>query len=173
MHHRRRRNPGAIAGVFGDFSQMLVDFGGLVIGGVGSRSIPQMVAASVNTGWLGYGLNLLTAGALAWGLSKFNGTRRLAKPALFGGFAFTAARIVDEQILHVQLIQFAQFQPGAVPMLAGDVGYGVGLAGMFKKLDFALPTDSLAPASMPAAASAPASALPAKTGVAGYECSYN
>ena len=160
--HRRRRNP-----AFSDVKGLALDAAYLAGGGVTSRSIPQLVAAQYNTGVLGYGLNLLTAAVSSALIGKWRGPAA-ARTWLLGGFAFTLSRIIDDYA-GLNILQFAQYNPPASFQLAGDANYG--MAGMYKTLEFQLPSQSLLPAGVP-----PAAVLvngdTAKAGM-GWDSSYN
>src|SRR5579885_1231317 len=104
MHFRRkaRRNPEFLGG---SFMGILTDFFALAGGGIGARSIPQILFTSLNTGFIGYGMNFATAFALSWLIGKKYPQK--ARMVFLGGTAFTLSRIVDDYF-GTQLIQFAQ-----------------------------------------------------------------
>lgn len=88
-HSYRRRNPLGL-----DRDSLSIAAWG-VAGGVGAQALPAMFMSSSNTGFMGYGLNLLSAVAL-----KFLGDAALGKKAgdgmLTGGLIATGLRIVKD-----------------------------------------------------------------------------
>ena len=119
-------------------------------GGIVSRSLPQLLVPQYNTGWLGYGMNLLTAAISAGLVAKIKWFGPAAsKPWLLGGFAFTLSRIIDD-FAGLKILSFAQYTPPF--QLAGDATYG--MRGVYAGLNFPLPSNSLPmlPAGLPAAA---------------------
>ena len=160
--HRRRHNP-----AFSDVKGLALDVAYLAGGGVATRSLPQLVAAQYNTGLLGYGLNILTAVATSELIGRWKPAAK--RPWLLGGVAFTLSRIIDDYA-GLNILQFAQYNPPASFQLAGDAGYG--MAGVYKTLDVALPSNSLLPAGLPAASAVPANGETAKAGM-GWDASFN
>jgi len=94
---RRRRNPDGIGSITSGHSIVPLAIGGGV-GFLASRFIPQNISMlkQYNTGWTGYGLNLLVGGGVSWLMGKF-----WNRSAAMGGYIGTAvaviARIVTEQ----------------------------------------------------------------------------
>lgn len=88
-HHYRRRNPLGI-----DKNSVMIAAWG-VAGGVGAQALPAIIMPSSNTGFMGYGLNIISAVAL-----KLLGDAALGKNAgdgmLTGGLIATGLRIVKD-----------------------------------------------------------------------------
>ena len=142
-------------------------------GGIVSRSLPQLLVPQYNTGWLGYGMNLLTAAISAGLVAKIKWFGPAAsKPWLLGGFAFTLSRIIDDYA-GLKILSFAQYTPPF--QLAGDATYG--MSGVYASLNYPLPSNSLPPGAMAALQAGPAVAAngngaPARAGV-GWDSSFN
>jgi hypothetical protein len=89
-YHRRRSNPFGVD----KNSVMLAAWG--VAGGVGAQALPAIILPAQNTGFMGYGLNIISAIAL-----KMLGDGMLGKNAgdgmLTGGLIATGLRIVKDQ----------------------------------------------------------------------------
>lgn len=166
-HHRRRHHNPAI---FGDVKSLVWDAGYLAAGGITTRSLPQLVVPNYNSSWLGYGLNLLTAGLTSALISRWRGAAA-GRTWLLGGFAFTIARVIEDYS-GKQILSFAQYTPPA--QLSGDATYG--MAGVYAGLNFPLPSNSLPPSVMAALPPGPAAAVPvaesAKAGM-GWDGSFN
>jgi hypothetical protein len=143
-HHRRRRNPG-FAGL-PDLKGLAMDTLYLAGGGITARSLPQLLVAQYNTGWMGYGMNLLTTAVTAFLVGKWQG-QAASRPWLLGGFAFTLSRIIDDYA-GLKILSFAQYTPPF--QLAGDATYG--MRGVYASLSFPLPSNSLAALPAPAVA---------------------
>lgn len=140
-------------------------------GGITARSLPQLVIPQYNTGWLGYGLNLLTTGLSAALIGKWRGAAA-SRPWLLGGFAFTLSRIIDD-FAGLKILSFAQYTPPFE--LAGDATYG--MRGVYAGLNFPLPSNSLPPGSMAAlppgaVVAANGNGVAANAGV-GWDSSFN
>lgn len=88
-HHYRRRNPFGV-----DRSSITLAAWG-VAGGIGAQALPAIVLPAQNTGFMGYGLNLISAIAL-----KMAGDATMGKNAgdgmLMGGLIATGLRIVKD-----------------------------------------------------------------------------
>jgi hypothetical protein len=88
--HHRRRNPFGV-----DRASITLAAWG-VAGGVGAQALPAIILPAQNTGFMGYGLNLISAIAL-----KMVGDAVLGKNAgdgmLTGGLIATGLRIVKDQ----------------------------------------------------------------------------
>jgi len=114
VRHRRRRN--AIS--FGGFSTNdLVWMGGAAIAnGALSRAIPQMFFPAYNTGFLGYGLNVLAGALGAWALSRFN--RRAGQGAWIGMVVAVGQRIISEK--------FGAGTLAATGGMSGDLDFDLG-----------------------------------------------
>ena len=168
-HHRRHRNPAGLG--FPDLKGLAMDTAYLAGGGITARSLPQLIVPQYNTGWLGYGMNLLVTGLTAALIGKWKGPSA-SKPWLLGGFAFTLSRIIDDYA-GLKILSFAQYTPPF--QLAGDAVYG--MAGVYASLNYPLPSNSLPPGAMAALTAGPAEAAngngaPAKAGV-GWDSSFN
>lgn len=157
-HFRHRRNPAML----GDLKSLALDFAYLAGGGITTRSVPQLLIPTYNTGFVGYGLNLLVAAVTSAMIGKWRGPSA-GRAWLLGGVAFTLSRAIDDYT-GAQLVSFAQFTPGGHPMLSGDAGYGVGMSGLYKTASFVLPTDSL-PALPSAEQAAAVAVAPTPTGM--------
>lgn len=167
-HHRRRRNPG-FAGL-PDLKNLAVKTAYLAGGGITARSVPQLIVPQYNTGWLGYGMNLLTSAVTAALIGRWRGAAA-SEPWLLGGFAFTLSRMVDDYA-GLKILSFAQYTPPF--QLSGDATYG--MAGVYAGLNFPLPSNSLppgpGPAALPPAVAASNGNEGARAGV-GWDGSFN
>lgn len=168
--HHRRRNPGGFG--LPDLTGLAKDAAYLAGGGIAARSLPQLLVPQYNTGWMGYGMNLLTAVVTAGLMAKVkmfgpNAT----KPWLLGGFAFTLSRMLDD-FAGLKILSFAQYTPPF--QLAGDATYG--MRGIYANVDFPLPSDSQralpAPAALPPGTHVKADGTPAQAGM-GWDNSFN
>ena len=133
---------------FGDLKGLAMKAVYLTGGGITARSVPQLFVPQYNTGFLGYGLNLLTTALSSAVVGKLRGPAA-SEPWLLGGFAFTVARIIEDYA-GLQILRFAQYTPPF--QLAGDASYG--MAGIYATVSYPLPSDSLRalpPAALPAA----------------------
>lgn len=94
-HHKHRRlNPGDM----GRPIDWATGGAGVVLGGLGSRVIPQLVLGASNTGPLGYLANGITAVALGWISHMFFPKQRfLMYGVILGGMGGLITRIVTEQ----------------------------------------------------------------------------
>lgn len=139
-------------------------------GGITARSLPQLLVAQYNTGWLGYGMNLLTTAVSAFLVGKWQG-QAASRPWLLGGFAFTLSRIIDDYA-GLKILSFAQYTPPF--QLAGDATYG--MRGVYASLSFPLPSNSLpalpGPAMLPAATPVNNNGAPVQAGM-GWDNSFN
>lgn len=84
---RRRRNPSSMSGV-------LPLVGGVVVGGLATRMIPQALLGASNSGVMGYGANAVTALVGGWAVGKWNKTAGMG--VLGGGLAALAIRIYQD-----------------------------------------------------------------------------
>lgn len=115
-HHRRhhRRNP------LGFDKASLMFAGEAIIGGVGALALPAMILPAQNSGWMGYGLNVLASIAL-----KFVGDSVASKAfgdALFaGGLVGTGLRVVKDQLPSIPLGAYWQSY-FAVPTVSDQFG---------------------------------------------------
>jgi hypothetical protein len=132
-------------------------------GGVSARSLPQLVVPQYNTGWLGYGMNLLTAAATAMLVGKWKPLA--SRPWLLGGVAFTLSRMIEDYA-GLKILQFAQYTPPF--QLAGDPVYG--MRGVYAAVNYPLPSDSLR--ALPPGSAAMAVEAPSRAGV-GWDSSFN
>lgn len=140
---RRHRRSGGRRNPFGLDVSVVKDAGWAIVGGVGTRSLPEMVLPAQNSGWAGYGLNLASAVALSMLGGRFFGPQA-GKAVLLGGVVGTGLRIFSEQF-GKNLGEFAS--------LAGDPGFN--LSG-YGDAQFPLPWSgaALPPAAVQAAAPA-------------------
>lgn len=156
---RRRSNPfgGRVGGVA---VQALWAIGG----GVLTRSLPQAILGTANTGIMGYAANLATAFASSWAAGRF-ASAGAGDAVLLGGIVMTAGRVIED-FLGQNLVTFAQLNlPGSgQPLLSSDRRYS--LRGDFENLNFPVPVSSLGPASRPAL-SCPSPAPAVARGMAG------
>lgn len=86
-HSRKRRNPSSMSGV-------LPLVGGVVVGGLATRMIPQAILGASNTGIMGYGANAAVAIIGGWGVGKWNKTAGMG--VLGGGLAALAIRVYQD-----------------------------------------------------------------------------
>jgi hypothetical protein len=111
----------------------LVPLTAWAVGGMaGARILPQMIAPTYNTGYLGYGLNIAATLGLSWLGGKFAGTRA-AQGLLVGGFVGTAARILADWLGASNPIGGA---------LSGDLDFDMGF---YIPNSFPLPTTGSGP----------------------------
>lgn len=122
-HRRRRHNPFGVTR-----SSVLPVVGGAIVGGVGSRAIPEMVLRDSNTGIFGYAANALTALGIAWIAERWV-SPNVAQGALIGGLTMTAGRIIEDNF-GKKLVEFSA-------NLSGDPGYALG---GYAPLNFVLPS---------------------------------
>lgn len=103
---------------FGGFStnDLLWMGGGAIANGALARAIPQMFLPSYNTGFMGYGLNLLAGSMGAWLLSKFN--RRAGQGAWIGMIVAVGQRIISEK--------FGAGSAAATAGMSGDLDFDLG-----------------------------------------------
>lgn len=111
----------------------LVPLTAWAVGGMaGARILPQLLAPSYNSGWTGYGLNILTTIGLSWVGQKFAGTRA-AQGLLVGGFVGTAARMLADWLGGSSMLGGA---------LSGDLDFDLGF---YINNTFPLPTTGQGP----------------------------
>ena len=143
-HHRRRRsNPEFLSNLKG----MTIRVAYLAGGGIMARSLPQLLVPQYNTGFMGYGMNLLTTAVSAALVGRWKGAPA-SQDWMLGGFAFTLSRIIDDYA-GFKLLTFAQYSPSF--QLSGDPHYG--MAGVYASASFPLPSSTrmaLPPAAPPA-----------------------
>jgi len=90
--------------------------GGALANGVACRAIPQMLAPQYNTGFAGYGLNLLAGGLGAWLLGKLN--RRAGQGAWIGVIVATGQRFIADK--------FGAGSAGQSAGMSGDLDFDLG-----------------------------------------------
>lgn len=148
-HRRFRRNPALALP-----SRELVSLSGWAIaGGVGSRSIPEMLLKENNSGVMGYVANAFTAVVLSWIGGRFFGSNA-GRGLLIGGAVGLGGRLVED-FFGKKLVEFTAVGIGQ------DPGYNLG---SYDNVQFPLPYS--APA-LPAAAMAVAAAAKAANSDAG------
>lgn len=123
---RRRRNP-ALALPLGELLPLTA---WSIAGGIGTRSLPEMLASSYNTGITGYAFNAGVALVGSWALGKWAG-RSAGVGWLVGGFTMLVGRIISD-IFGKTLVTYTD-----VPGLSGDPAYN--FAG-YDPYSFPLPT---------------------------------
>lgn len=126
---RHRRNP------FGLDSSVVKTAAWAVAGGVGTRSLPEMILPAQNTGFTGYALNVAAAVVLSMLGNRFIGGEA-GKGILIGGIAGTGMRIVEEQFGR-RLGEFS-----SISSLAGDPRYS--FMGAYDAASFPLPWNGAA-----------------------------
>jgi len=119
--HSRRRNPGMFSGA----GSILKDGFYALLGLVAARQLPQLVLGATNTGWLGYGANLLTTIVAAMIGQKFLGAEA-GKMIGVGGGIYTVNRVIQDQMSPIgQVLSLAgigdytalgDIQPGYFPL---------------------------------------------------------
>jgi hypothetical protein len=150
-HYRQRKhNP------FGfNWTQFVGLAGAAIVGGIGTRAIPEYFAPSYNQGPTGYLLNALVAGGGAYLVSLIDKTWALG--VAVGGAVMIAGRVASDYFGKT-LVTFASITPGtnvaqptasvAAPAstlsgLAGDLPFNLrGSLGKYAQSYFALPTSS-------------------------------
>ena len=100
VHHRRRN-----AGAFGRPMDWLSLSGGVVIGGVGATSLPQIILGSSNTGLMGYIATIAATGLLAFA-ARFlvKGNTPLIFGVIGGGGGALIRRIIQDYSLPGQAL---------------------------------------------------------------------
>jgi len=94
-HYRRRRsNP---KGDFGSAKDIAVSAVAGLASAVATSQIPQMVLGTNNTGWTGYGANIVTAAVATFIAGKMAGPRA-ASAAMVGGAVIVLDRFLTEQV---------------------------------------------------------------------------
>lgn len=150
----RRRNP--------EFKSVLRALPYTIGGGILTRSLPETFLPNMNTGFVGYGLNLLTGYGLSMLAEKFGGAAA-GEAVLLGAAMATVSRGIEDYF-NVNLVKFANYQqlvqaghpPAAAASAAaaapastgvsGDMKYRLtksGLSGNFTEVGFTVPTSSL------------------------------
>ena len=128
---RRRRNPGIVQGEsLTDLLKVGVAAAG---GGYGARSVTQLVLQANNTGWMGYGANILATLGLAWLAGKFLGPK-IGLGVAAGGISATAIRIWSEKV--------SQTSPSQLSGL-GDLDFSAGGLGEYVQASFSVPSNSV------------------------------
>jgi hypothetical protein len=153
IRHHRRRNPAGL----GDLKALTVSAAAAIAGGVLTRSIPETLLPSQNTGVMGYALNIAAAFGLGMLGGKFFG-EDVGSAIVLGGFVMTAGRVIDDYTPYKGLVEFGKF-----PGLSGDRKYS--LSGDYVNQNFTVPYSSLPGGRAPAPCPSPA-LLPASTGKA-------
>lgn len=142
-HHRRRRNPSGIGASLGNLKGLIYDSAYAIGGGVATRSLPQAVLPNQNSGFMGYGLNILTAVGGSILITKFTKNSRAGGMFLLGGIVMTVGRVIDDYF-GAQLVSFAAINPGGSPFLTGDSTYDMKLhrrlAGEYRDATFVVPS---------------------------------
>ena len=90
-HYRFHRNP------LGIDKSSLMTAGGVAAGMIGAAALPAVIMPAQNTGWMGYGLNALSAVALKIAADAFAG-KNVGDNVLAGGLGFTLVRIVKDNL---------------------------------------------------------------------------
>lgn len=128
---RRHRNPGIVQGEsLTDLLKVGVAAAG---GGYGARSLTQLVLQTNNTGWMGYGANILATLGLAWLAGKFLGSK-IGLGVAAGGISATAIRIWSEKV--------SQTSPSQLSGL-GDLDFSSTGMGEYVQTSFAVPSNSV------------------------------
>lgn len=156
---RRHRNPSSVAGVRLDPVAIATMGIAGTAGAIGTRSLTQLVLQEKNTGWMGYGANLLTAVLLGFGVKKLTGKGNIAAAVFTGSLVGIGLRIWSEQV--------SKTSAAALSGL-GDVDFSDNGLGAYVDTTFPVPTISvpgangyLTVAPNPAGGSSPAPAAPA------------
>lgn len=163
---RRRHNPFGISG-----GEIVKTAAWAIAGGVATRALPQMFLSQYNTGLMGYGMNLLTAGALSWVGDKFMGANA-GRGILIGGLVMLGGRIISDYF-GKDVVSFGEGLLGAY----GDPSFDLGLyepnqfvvptvsSGPFQKTDYS----GMLPAPVSIASAKGAKGAPAAVGVGAYQ----
>lgn len=129
---RRRSNPLGI--VQGESLTDLLKVGVAAAGGgYGARSLTQLVLQANNTGWMGYGANILATLGLAWVAGKFLGPK-IGLGVAAGGISATAIRIWSEKV--------SQTSPSQLSGL-GDLDFSSSGLGEYVQTPFSVPSNSV------------------------------
>ncbi len=161
FRRRRHRNPEIAGASISDLFQVGLSAAG---GAYGTRALTQMLLQANNTGWMGYGANVLVAIALAWGAAKVLGNK-VGLGVAAGGIAGVALRIWSEQVSNTS--------PAALSGM-GDLDFSTSGMGDYVQTSYALPSQSVKNASgqwvianpwPPALPAAPATAPAGKKGM--------
>ena len=130
-YRRRSRNPQLVQG------ESLIDLLKVGVaaagGGYGARSLTQLVLQANNTGWMGYGANILATLGLAWLAGKFLGSK-IGLGVAAGGISATAIRIWSEKV--------SQTSPSQLSGL-GDLDFSSGGLGEYVQTSFSVPSNSV------------------------------
>lgn len=121
-HRRRRRNPG---GIMGQTTSILKSGFYALVGLVIARQLPQWALGARNTGWLGYGANLVSTILAAMVGSRMFGVE-VGKDVALGGGLYTVNRIIQDQLSPVGKVlsisglgdynALGDIQPGYFPL---------------------------------------------------------
>lgn len=126
-HYRhRRRNPALAA----PLTQVLPLAGWAIVGGVATRTLPQLLLKDKNTGLYGYGANALTALGVSMALGKVIGSQA-GLGSLLGGITMLAGRLIADYFGKT-VVEFSS-------LLGGDAAFDLGL---YTQSYFPLPTVS-------------------------------
>jgi hypothetical protein len=92
--------------------------GGALVDGILCRTLPQMLSflTPYNTGLMGYGLNAVTGGAIAFALGKFN--RRAGQGAWIGTIVAIGQRVISDH--------FGSGTAAATGGMSGDLDMDLG-----------------------------------------------
>jgi hypothetical protein len=95
--HRRRRNPSGIGSIIGSPKELVIGGAAGLASAVATRQIPQMILGANNTGWMGYGSNLLTGLVATWAAGAFGGPAA-GRGAAVGMMVILLDRVLSEQV---------------------------------------------------------------------------
>src|SRR5579871_6252093 len=126
----RRRNP-VIAG-YGTVDLLKVGISAAA-GAYGTRALTQLVLQSNNTGWMGYGANILAALGLGYAADKFLG-KDYGIGVIAGGLAGVATRIWQDKV--------SQTSPSQLSGM-GDLDFSASGMGDYVNSPFPVPTVSV------------------------------
>lgn len=112
-HHYRKRNP------FGFDKDTIITAAEGIVGGVASLALPAAFLPAQNSGFMGYGLNILSAIALKFVGNM--GSKHLGDSLFAGGLVATGIRVVKDTMPSINL---GAYWPSyfSVPTVSNSIG---------------------------------------------------
>jgi hypothetical protein len=134
--------------------ELVITAGWAIAGGVGARSIPELLLKEGNRGVMGYVANAVAAAVLSWAGGRFI-SPNAGKGLLIGGAVGLGGRLVED-FFGKKLVEFTAIGMGS------DPGYNLGA---YDAVNFPLP---YSPAALPSPAAVAAAAANANAGFSGF-----
>ncbi len=94
---KKKRNPEGLRQLIGSPKSLLIQGVAGLTSAVATRQLPQMVMGPSNTGWKGYGANVLVGAAATWAAASFVGPDA-GKAALVGALVIIFDRVLTEKV---------------------------------------------------------------------------